>query len=259
MLKLVCGFLLSVVSLGVTAQIRLEKLILKPGQQFVIEGSDILVVDTLIMGDSARIILNRAKAENYLHARIARIGNGCLIDGSGKRGKDGAAGASGSDQPTPCRQANAGRDGEYGQDGLNGNNLYIYSDELIIDGSLTINLNGGNGGNGGDGGNGGGGGPGTRVCPGGDGGQGGSGMRGGNGGQGGNLTIQCKRCPPIQVWINSKVHIRNYGGVGGEGGKAGQGGLAGLGSMRDGKNGVRGAHGEEGQSGKTGTVTFNQN
>ncbi|MBX2913925.1 MAG: hypothetical protein KF856_01505 [Cyclobacteriaceae bacterium] len=252
-------FFLSLISCVATAQIRLDKLVIQRGQQFRIEGSDILVVDTLVMADSARIILNSAKSENYLHARIARIGNGCLIDGRGKRGEDGKAGVSGADQPTPCRQANPGQDGEYGQDGLNATNLFIYSDELIIEGSLTINLNGGNGGKGGDGGNGGGGGPGTRVCPGGDGGQGGSGMRGGNGGHGGNLTINCKRCPPIQVWLNSKIHIKNYGGVGGEGGKAGRGGLAGLGTMRDGKNGLRGALGEEGQSGKTGITTFNQN
>ncbi|HNT49064.1 MAG TPA: hypothetical protein PKK67_00655, partial [Cyclobacteriaceae bacterium] len=74
MLKLVCGLLLSIISVGVSAQIRLDKLVLKAGQQFTIEGSDILVVDTLIMGDSSRIILNKAKTDDYIHARIARIG-----------------------------------------------------------------------------------------------------------------------------------------------------------------------------------------
>lgn len=259
MLKLVCGLFLSLVSLAVTAQIRLDKLVLEPGKSFLLEGSDIIVIDTLMMGDSSSLVLNRNKADNFIHAKVALFGRGCTIDGSGKRGDDGKTGKAGADQASPCRQAYAGADGEFGHDGENGNNLFIYSDEILIDGSLTINLNGGNGGRGGDGGAGGGGGPGTRVCPGGDGGAGGNGTRGGHGGNGGNLTIQCKRCPPIQVWVNSLLHIKNYGGVGGEGGNAGQGGLAGLGSMRDGRNGTRGVHGEEGQAGKSGSITFNRN
>jgi hypothetical protein len=165
MLKLVCGIFLSVISLSVTAQIRLDKLVLKPGQHFTIEGSDILVVDTLVMGDSSRIILNKAKADDYIHARIARIGKGCSIEGSGKRGADGTNGAPGADQLSPCRQANPGADANDGTSGETGSNLFIYSDDIQIDGSLTINLNGGDGGDGGDGGQGGGGGPGTRVCP----------------------------------------------------------------------------------------------
>lgn len=259
MLKLVCGFFLCAFSLGVTAQIRLEKLVLKPGEKFLIEGTDILVVDTLVMGDSSHIILNRAKADDYIHARIARIGTGCTIEGSGKRGVDGTNGAAGADQLSPCRQANAGADGTDGANGETGSNLFIYSDDIQIEGSLTINLNGGDGGDGGDGGQGGGGGPGTRVCPGGDGGQGGSGMRGGNGGNGGNLSIQCKRCPDYQVWLGNKLYIKNYAGFGGMGGEAGRGGLAGLGPLRDGRNGIRGSHGEEGVTGKNGIVTFTRN
>ncbi|MCW5912489.1 MAG: hypothetical protein KIT62_15580 [Cyclobacteriaceae bacterium] len=259
MLKLVCGLFLSFLSVHLAAQIRLDKLVLEPGKSFLLEGSDIIVVDTLVMGDSSHIILNRSKTDNFIHAKIARIGKGCTIDGSGKRGDDGATGAAGADQPTPCRQAYSGADGEYGHNGENGNNLFIYSDDIQINGSLIINLNGGNGGRGGDGGNGGGGGPGTRVCPGGDGGQGGSGMRGGHGGDGGNLSIQCKRCPDLQIWTGSKLYIKNYGGIGGEGGNAGRGGLAGLGPLRDGRNGTRGVRGEEGQPGKSGSVNFNRN
>ena len=155
MLKLVCGLLLSIISVGVSAQIRLDKLVLKAGQQFTIEGSDILVVDTLIMGDSSRIILNKAKTDDYIHARIARIGKGCMIEGNGKRGTDGANGPAGADQLSPCRQANPGDDGLDGTPGEAGSNLFIYSDDIQIDGSLTINLNGGDGGDGGDGGQGG--------------------------------------------------------------------------------------------------------
>ncbi len=259
MLKLVCGLFLSVLSLGVTAQIRLEKLVLERGQRYQLEGSDILVVDTLIMRDSSHIILNRNKTDNYIHARIASIGNGCTIEGSGKRGTDGTNGTAGADQLSPCRQANPGGDAEDGANGETGTNLFFYSDDIQIKGNLTINLNGGDGGDGGDGGQGGGGGPGTRVCPGGDGGQGGNGMQGGNGGNGGNFTLQCKRCPDYQVWLGSKLYIKNYAGFGGMGGEAGRGGLAGLGPLRDGRNGIRGSHGEEGVTGKNGIVTFTRN
>ncbi|MBX2899129.1 MAG: hypothetical protein KF775_05750 [Cyclobacteriaceae bacterium] len=256
MLRLLCGIFFSVWSLSALAQIRMDKLVVQPGKKFLIEGSDILVVDTLILADSAQLILNRAKPENFIHAKVARIGKGCLILGSGQHGANGANGVNGADQPTPCRQAYEGTDGEYGADGENGTTLFIYSDDIQISGSLTINLNGGNGGIGGNGGNGGGGGPGTRVCAGGDGGAGGNGMRGGHGGNGGNITIQCKRCPDLPIWLHTGLQIKNYGGIGGEGGKAGLGGSAGLGTVRDGRNGLRGSHGEEGNAGKSGSVTF---
>ena len=73
------------------------------------------------------------------------------------------------------------------------------------------------------------------------------------------ITHQCKRCPDYQVWLKSKLYIKNYGGFGGMGGEAGRGGLAGLGPLRDGRNGIRGSHGEEGVAGKNGIVTFTRN
>jgi hypothetical protein len=250
-----CLFLIGL-CLSAQAQIRLTKLSLNKSEKYLIQASDIIVVDTLLMADSAQIILNRDKKDNFIHAKIAIIGVGCAIIGTGAKGTDGSHGINGVDQESPCRQGGIGKDGTGGLKGNDGNNLFIYSDDIQIKGSLTLNLNGGDGGDGGDGGQGGGGGPGTRVCQGGDGGQGGSGSRGGNGGQGGNLTIHCKRCPDYQIWLGSELHIKNYGGFGGLGGEAGRGGLAGLGPVRDGRNGQRGYHGEEGEAGKNGAIIF---
>lgn len=258
MLRLVSCFFLLVGCFSATAQIRLEKLLLSKGEKYLIANTDIIVVDTLIMADSSQIILNHDKVDNFIHAKIAIIGNGCAINGAGRAGAIGANGKNGAEQGNPCRQGGIGTDGEIGSNGENGINLFLYSDDIQINGSLTINLNGGDGGNGGRGGHGGGGGPGTRVCIGGDGGQGGSGSRGGHGGQGGNLSVQCKRCPDYVYWLGSKLHIKNYGGFGGLGGDAGRGGLAGLGPVRDGKNGQRGYHAEEGESGKAGVVNFDK-
>jgi hypothetical protein len=258
MVRLVCCLLLVASCLTAQAQIRLEKLLLARGEKYLIQASDILVVDTLVMADSTQIILNHEKKDNYIHAKIAIIGKGCEINGAGIKGKDGANGVNGIDQASPCRQGAVGVDGEDGLTGKNGINVFIYSDDIQINGSLTINVNGGDGGQGGNGGQGGGGGPGTRVCAGGDGGQGGSGARGGDGGDGGTITIDCKRCPEYPIWLGSKLYIKNYGGFAGLGGQAGRGGLTGLGPVRDGKNGIRGFHGEEGVEGKNGAVNFDK-
>jgi hypothetical protein len=206
MVRLVCCLVLVISCLSASAQIRLEKLSLTRGEKYLIQASDILVVDTLVMADSAQIILNREKKDNYIHAKIAIIGKGCIINGAGLKGEDGVNGVNGADQASPCRQGAVGVDGADGLTGKNGINVFIYSDDIQINGSLTINVNGGDGGQGGNGGQGGGGGPGTRVCAGGDGGQGGSGARGGNGGDGGTITINCKRCPEYPIWLGSKLY-----------------------------------------------------
>lgn len=259
MLRLVCCLLLLFMSVNASAQIRLSKLSLKPGEKFLIQASDILVVDSLLMADSSQIILNRETKDNFIHAKVAIIGKGCSIFGLGSRGVDGKNGAAGVEMRSPCRQGDPGFPGTPAMPGTDGNNVSIYSDFLQITGSITINVNGGDGGDGGDGGQGGGGGPGTRVCAGGDGGQGGNGDKGGQGGNGGNVTIKCKYCTELQIWLGDKIIVKNYGGFGGLGGEAGRGGLAGLGPVRDGKNGSRGAHGMEGENGKNGIITLGKN
>lgn len=239
------------------SQIRLNKLVLDAKEKYQILGTDIMVVDTLVMNDSSSIILNPSKADNFIHAKIASIGKGCMIFGHGINGPSGRQGENGLTQSAPCRNGSSGKDAVAGERGKDAINLSFYSSVMKINGSLMIDLNGGDGGNGGIGGRGGNGGSGTRVCPAGDGGGGGNGADGGDGGNGGAFSISCKQCPDLHLLMGEKLIIKNYGGFGGVGGDGGQGGQAGLGPVKDGKNGQRGTEGRHATQGKAGLVTLN--
>jgi hypothetical protein len=237
------------------AQIRLNKLELQSKERYRILGTDILVVDTLIMRDSSSIVLNPLKKDNFIHAKFMTIGKGCSIVGVGKKGKKGITGETGLTQVAPCRNGAAGKDALAGEPGTDGANVSLYTSGIKIRGSLTINVNGGDGGRGGRGGDGG---SGTRVCPAGDGGNGGNGARGGDGGNGGSVNINCKRCADIQLLMGEIIIVKNYGGFGGIGGDGGFGGQAGLGPAKDGKNGLRGKEGEHAFEGKRGSLNVSQ-
>jgi hypothetical protein len=239
------------------AQIRLNKLVIESNEKYQILGTDIIVVDTLVMYDSSSIILNSSKQDNFVHAKIASFGNGCMIFGHGINGTSGKQGENGLTQSAPCRNGSAGKDGLSGERGKDAINLSLYLTVMKINGSLIIDLNGGDGGNGGIGGRGGDGGSGTRVCPAGDGGNGGNGGDSGDGGNGGAFSINCKLCPDLHLLLGEKLMIKNYGGFGGVGGDGGSGGQKGLGPVRDGKNGLRGTEGKHAAQGKTGLVTIN--
>ncbi len=241
------------------AQIRLNKLVLEPKEKYQILTSDIIVVDTLVMNDSSSILLNLSKSDNFIHAKIVSIGKACMIFGHGINGAPGKQAEHGATQSAPCRNGAGGKDASIGERGKDAINLSVYFSTLKIDGSLTINLNGGDGGKGGNGGRGGDGGSGTRVCPAGDGGDGGNGGDGGDGGNGGAFSISCKQCPDLHLLLGNQLIIKNYGGFGGVGGDGGWGGQAGLGPMRDGKNGQRGTEGKHASQGKAGLVTLNGN
>jgi hypothetical protein len=243
-------------SIGVTGQIRLDKLILEPKQEYKILGSDILVVDTLIMRDSSRIILNRDVKENIINAKMLIVGKGCIIYGRGADGDTGKPGAQGISQAAPCRSGGDGSAGLNGIKGTDGLLLSLYTNNIKISGSLIIDLNGGNGGNGGLGGHGGDGGAGTRVCRGGNGGTGAGGGNAANGGNGGNLTMTCKECFDLHIIKGEKLIIKNYGGLAGSPGEGGRAGRAGLGPVKDGKIGARGGHGANGVIGKAGVLKF---
>lgn len=245
------------------AQVRMEKLIIRTNQSFDLKGSDILVVDTLIMMDSASIILNKDKADNFIHAKVARIGQACRIIGKGEDGQNGKTGLPGFTQDGPCKNGTSGTSGTRGTSAHAGVNLYLYFTELSIKDKLLIELSGGSGGDGGRGGTGGGGSPGTRLCQGGNGGDGGNGAEGGNGGDGGDLTISCKLCPDLRSWLGNKLIVRSFGGNAGLGGDGGYGGSAGLVSSgnnaKDGEQGTRGQMGKSGEPGKNGAIEFQQN
>src|SRR5450432_2905822 len=85
------------------AQIRLNKLVIEAKEKYQILGTDIIVVDTLVMHDSSSIILNSAKQDNFIHAKIASFGKGCIIYGHGLNGTSGKQGENGVTQSAPCR------------------------------------------------------------------------------------------------------------------------------------------------------------
>ena len=67
-------FFLTISSILCSAQIREDKLVIGNGESFELSGSDIIVVDTLIMLDSSVFILNREKVDNFIHAKVVSIG-----------------------------------------------------------------------------------------------------------------------------------------------------------------------------------------
>jgi hypothetical protein len=251
------GLLLAASTWG---QIRLAKLVLEPKQVYEIKGSDILVVDTLIMKDSAKIILNKLKADNFIHAKSATFYRGSLIDGRGVHGIRGRNGRTGVTSESPCTDGGNGAMGSAGTNGGNGTNLSLYFSDIVLKGPLIIDVSGGDAGDGGNGGAGGGGGQGTRICAGGNGGNGGQGSDGGNGGTAGSITFNSSRIPELRFMMGDRIIVRNYGGnqgLGGDGGGGGFSGLSPIGNNKmDGKSGRKGLKGKDGNPGKQGTINF---
>ena len=254
-------FLLALLILPITvvAQVRVGRLVIKKKEVFQLQPSDIIVADTLIMMDSSRIVLNRLKPENFIRTKVAIIGKHCFIDGKGVKGSNGKSGLPGKTPLGPCRDGSPGRNGGRGLDGTQGVNLFLYIDEVIVNGSLVVDLSGGNGGDGGNGGEGGGGSPGTLHCNGGNGGLGGNAGGGGNGGNGGTLTIGGLDAELIRSMMGMKIIVNTLGGNNGFGGFHGYGGSAGLGpSKMDGKPGDDGKDGERGRAGNNGNIQYEQ-
>jgi hypothetical protein len=254
-LVLICFFFFSILIQGL-AQIRLNTLLIGHNEVYELQGSDIIVVDTLILRDSARLILNSSKKDNFIHARKMIVGKGGLIDGKGKHGDPGKMGVNGETPNGPCKDATDGQLGTPGTAGNVGVNLFLYVKELQINGRLIIDLAGGDGGDGGKGGTGGDGNPGTRLCQGGNGGNGGNGGAGGNGGNAGRLMISSGYGSDLRSLMGEKIIIRLYGGFAGLGGEGGTRGEPGLSSSKDGDHGKKGLPGPAGLPGKPGAVLF---
>lgn len=258
-MKVVVGVLGWMMAVSLShAQIHVSKLVIKAKQKYSFDQSDIVVADTLIMEDSASIVLNPLKRENYLHSKVMIIGNYCTIVGSGVNGKTGRSGRAGDSPIGPCKSGTNGTPGVRGLDGTSGVNLFLYLEKVTMKGSLTIYLHGGDGGEGGKGGEGGGGTSGTVHCKGGDGGLGGNAGNGANGGEGGSLTIHCPES--VKELIGKSIQVKNYGGRFGKGGRGGYPGSAGLGpNRRNGKQGMAGVEGIDGKVGKQGVVSIVEN
>lgn len=242
------------------AQIRVTKLVLRPNERYDLGQSDILVADTLVMMDSSRLVLNKLKRDNFVRVKVAIFGNGCVIDGKGLEGKQGRDGKGGITPAGPCQDGTPGRNGTRGLDGTPGINLFLYLEQVRIDGRLIVDLSGGDGGPGGNGGLGGNGSQGTVHCNGGNGGNGGNSGRGGNGANGGALTLNVAKNSPVKNWVGSTIVVNNYGGYAGLNGRVGPHGSAGWGPYRKtGKDGVAGSEGERGIAGVKGAVNFEAN
>jgi len=243
------------------AQIRVGTLVIKKNEVYDIWQSDILVADTLIMLDSSRLVLNKLKRENYLRVQTAIFGNHCVIDGRGIDGKPGRDGKPGLSPSVPCSSGQPGTNGGRGLDGAPGINLFLYLERITLNGTLIIDLRGGEGGKGGNGGNGGGGSPGTVHCLGGDGANGGNAGPGGNGANGGTLTLNGAIASWMKDMIGKKqIVVRITGGYAGPPGRAGYRGPAGLGPARkNGKDGLPGTESASGKSGNQGTINFESN
>lgn len=240
-------------------QVRLSKLTVSMKKSYEITSSYLLDVDTLVMEDSSRIILNHNKRENFIRIKVVIIGNYCTIVGHGMNGTMGKNGAFGRTYSGPCRDGSTGKDGTDGQDGQPGVNLFLYLDKIIVNGILVLDLAGGNGGDGGNGGEGGGGSPGTLHCDGGDGGRGGNAGSGGDGGQGGSLNFGGLDMESMRLMLGTQIIVNTLGGDFGYGGLPGNGGSAGLGpAKKDGRAGKNGSNGERGKPGVNGGIQFEQ-
>jgi hypothetical protein len=234
------------------SQIKLTKLSLKPKETYKITDSDILVVDTLIMGDSSQLIISDQHKENFLHIKWLNVGKGCLIDGRGKIGLKGRIGRHGINAAKQCANGRAGQHGENGSAGADGKKITIYLNAFIFRGTLLIDTQGGDGGNGGNGGEGGNGGRKNKTCKGGYAGNGGNGGDGGTGGKGGDVTIVCEKGDYLRKVEGKQLLINVAGGSGGKGGRKGFAGLFGGDPLKDDKVGRNGVDGKKGLNGVKG-------
>lgn len=260
MIRLPLLFLWILGSISATAQIRMAKLVLKPKQVYELIGTDILVVDSLIMYDSSRLVLNKLKPVNFIHAKVGVFYRGAVIDGKGVLGIRGRTGRTGSSAGRPCSDGTPGLLGSEGTNGGQGTNVAIYLSDIVLKGMVIIDVSGGDGGDGGRGGTGGDGSLGTRVCKGGNGAIGGPGANGGSGGTGGSVTFIAPRIPELRLMLGDKIMVRIYGGNLGLGGEGGLGGSSGLSPLNDtkleGKPGRKGPKGLAGKPGKPGGIFF---
>ncbi len=235
-------------------------MVVRPGHRLEIDAPDGQLVEVLIgrleMASSAGIHCTTALnltcgdlvglASDLLAAEGAENESIPPITIELKNGKNGYPGSSGS----PGESGAYGRPGKNGSDGKDGSDGFnIAYDRAFyfaaLNGTLCINVEGGNGGAGGDGGNGGNGGRATS-----------SDSFGGNGGDGGRIHVTYGDWfggPRIRAVLDCCRE-----GAGGSGGAGGEGGTAVSYSSRRGQNGTAGRPGEAGSSGQLPTLFLKQ-
>jgi hypothetical protein len=215
--------------------------------------SDTLIVEQLILSDSAKLVLTKSK--HFIKANQVAIGAGCSVSGIGAPGESGPNGKPAPDPRGLCKPPVHGEAGVSGKNGEPGKDLIISVNSIKIASKLTIDIHGGNGGDGGNGGSGSHGSNTTPHCAG-DGGNVGRGGSGGNGGNGGILTINYSSSTEVSYFV-TKVNLINRGGYRGVGGEGGRGGMRGSGpSEKFSKVGLIGKPGVEGKYGADGRPLF---
>ncbi len=227
-----------------------------------------LVLDSLAVGDNARITFADGVEQWRLTVKRAVIGRGVTIDGRGSNGANGRDGISAEGVADECEN---GLPGQPGSGGLNGGDAVAIDLQLGIAaiGSLNVLAGGGSGGIGGAGGNGQNGGP-PGYCRGGDGGAGGPGGAGGNGGRGANVAVNYWAVgeAPAAGSYDRQIKVLVEGGSAGDGGVGGVGGKGAEGAYRKGPgarrwlaagdNGVNGNNGAGGEQGRDGQLRVQQ-
>lgn len=229
-----------------------------------------LNLDSLTLEDGARIEFAPNVNLWQLSADVVRIGEGVVIDGSGRRGANGATGNL-STPAKACQNGEPGGNGGAGGLGEEGVTLALNLGVQQI-GTLNISTHGGEGGYGGNGT------PGQKAgaldgCELTHGGEGGDGGRGGDGGNGGQVRLSVSmKGPHLNLdFIKQRINIEAGGGKGGAPGKGAAGGegspgrwvsmktLSGdkkyLGGGQAGKNGKEGS---AGQTGRPGVIDVNE-
>jgi hypothetical protein len=244
-----------IVSINETnAQTRLGILEIPKGRSYQML-EDTLVVDELVLRDSATLFLHTKSAVSFIEAKRISIGPGGTINGKGATGAQGQNGKNALPVSGVCKDGLNGGNADPGMNGEGGKNLSINAGELMIAETFHIYLNGGNGGDGGKGGNGSGGSQSSAHCKsnGGDGGLGGNGGMGGNGG-----ILDLNYASGISLAdLLVKAVLNNLGGYHGVGGDGGRGGLRGHGASEQfSKNGEKGKNGKDGTVGKEGKALF---
>lgn len=204
-------------------------LTIKEGETFTVgQEQQRMMLDSLTIGDGARVRFAPGVTSWQLRAQTAAIGNGVVIEAAGSDGSDGADGKGYERGAKNCEDGVAGEDATGGSDGADGVSLRLQLG-LTRFGSMKIGSSGGDGGNGGDGGKGQDAGEFSKACQnppvGGDAGKGGN---GGNGGNGGDVTVIYWPASEAVAGMDVVARIQvdaeaGHGGAAGAAGKAGAG------------------------------------
>ena len=220
-----------------------------------------LFLKSLTVGDNAVIQFDPDVVRWHVQASRVSMGEGVVINASGRPGNNGTVGKSAVGVADECGDGKSGEDGGHGSNGTDG--VAISMRLAISDiGSLTVNAAGGKGGVGGRGG------AGQQAgkvirCTGPDGGAGGQGGEGGDGGNGSYIRSVYSYLDGATTSgsLSQFITVNNAGGVAGKGASGGHGGGGAEGkyiNMRTLTGSKKwmpaGQVGVEGRAGKTGRI-----